>query len=84
VPFLGFVALEKYSCPAENLGWSEIWNKSHKKPEYVRAVVNGKHEKMGGCEDGVGEGCEWNKWHKWVGQRVQRWSDWESVCGKPE
>ena len=49
---------------------------------FVRAVVNGKQERMSGCEDGIGHSCAWDTFSGWVQQRSERWGDWESVCDK--
>ena len=65
--FLGHIALERF-------------HDKHKKGDYVRAVVNGRHKVMGGCEDGVGRSCQWKTFKVWVEERGKRWSDWESVC----
>ncbi|KAK8853162.1 hypothetical protein IAR55_003863 [Kwoniella newhampshirensis] len=68
VSFLGHIALERFH---------------HKhNGDYVRAVVNGKHEIMSGCEDGLDGSCKWKTFHDWIDERAQRWSDWESVCDK--
>ncbi|OCF61165.1 hypothetical protein L486_00810 [Kwoniella mangroviensis CBS 10435] len=69
VSFLGHVALERFHCKGD-------------KEEYVRAVVNGRAEKMSGCEDGKEGSCKWKTFDKWVDERAQRWGDWESVCEK--
>jgi acid phosphatase len=61
--------------------------KKGKKPkgqDYVRAVVNGKMEVMTGCEDGLEGSCKWETFEKWVDERIERWSDWASVCEKKE
>ncbi|ORY25534.1 histidine phosphatase superfamily [Naematelia encephala] len=66
VSFLGHVALERFHCKGDG--------------DYVRAVVNGKHEVMHGCEDGLDGSCRWKTFHDWVDERALRWGDWESVC----
>ncbi|WWC64640.1 uncharacterized protein I303_107251 [Kwoniella dejecticola CBS 10117] len=73
VSFLGHVALERYHCKGKKHGDDG---------DYVRAVVNGRAEKMSGCEDGLEQGCKWETFDKWVDERAERWGDWESVCEK--
>jgi hypothetical protein len=51
---------------------------------YVRAVVNGKMERMGECEDGIGHACKWDTFKEFVKGRSERWGDWESVCDKKD
>ncbi|KAK4686422.1 acid phosphatase, partial [Tremellales sp. Uapishka_1] len=72
VSFLGHIALERYHCHG----------KSGKKGDYVRAVVNGKHERMSGCEDGLEGSCRWETFETWINDRAERWDDWASVCDK--
>lgn len=50
--------------------------------DYVRAVVNGQHEVMGGCEDGVDGSCKWETFKGFVEERAERWGDWAQVCEK--
>ncbi|WWD19579.1 hypothetical protein CI109_104040 [Kwoniella shandongensis] len=70
VSFLGHIALERFH---------------HKhNGDYVRAVVNGRHEIMSGCEDGLDGSCKWKTFHDWITERAERWGDWESVCDKKE
>lgn len=45
IPFLGHIALERYHCDSDGDG--------HDDGDYVRAVVNGRQQVMGGCEDGL-------------------------------
>ncbi|WWC91642.1 uncharacterized protein L201_006588 [Kwoniella dendrophila CBS 6074] len=73
VSFLGHVALERFHQ-----------NHKHKQQDYVRAVVNGRAEKMSGCEDGLDGSCKWETFDKWIDERAQRWGDWESVCEKSD
>ncbi|KAL7420078.1 hypothetical protein Q5752_005043 [Cryptotrichosporon argae] len=73
IPFLGHVALERFTCPGAH-------GRHGARDDYVRAVVNGKHEVMGGCEDGVDGSCRWDTFADWVEARAQRWGAWESVC----
>ncbi|ODN92151.1 hypothetical protein L198_05824 [Cryptococcus wingfieldii CBS 7118] len=70
VSFLGHVALERFHCGDGG--------------DYVRAKVNGKQEKMGGCEDGLEGSCKWETFYKWVDERALRWSGWEEVCAKKD
>jgi acid phosphatase len=49
---------------------------------YVRAVVNGKKETMGGCEDGIAGSCRWETFEKFINKRAERWGDFEGVCEK--
>lgn len=56
--------------------------KKKKHASFVRAVVNGKQEKMAGCEDGIGHACSWETFRTFVQDRAERWGDWESVCEK--
>lgn len=65
VSFLGHVALERFKDDEES---------------FARVVINGKQEVMGGCDDGVAGSCKWSTFEKWIEERVDRWSDWESVC----
>lgn len=61
--------------------------KRKRKPKhasFVRAVVNGKMERMADCEDGIGHACKWETFGEFVNQRAERWGDWESVCDKKE
>ncbi|RXK39846.1 hypothetical protein M231_02903 [Tremella mesenterica] len=94
--FLGHIALERFSCkptfskPMLSSLTSEIdveagveSQSSHKKKEdYVRAVVNGKHEIMYGCQDGVEGSCKWETFREWVDKRGEKWGDWAGVCNK--
>lgn len=68
VSFLGHIALQRFRQDGD------------KEDEYVRAVVNGKQERMYGCDDGVGGSCRWETFDRWVDERARRWGDWESVC----
>jgi acid phosphatase len=48
VPFLGNIALERLSCG----------KRSAREGDFVRALVNGKGESMGGCQGGPGDSWE--------------------------
>jgi hypothetical protein len=67
ISFLGHVSLERFKD-------------DETKESYVRAVVNGKQEEMGGCDDGVWGSCKWETFSKWVEERIERYKDWESIC----
>ena len=67
ISFLGHVSLERFKD-------------DDTKESYVRAVVNGKQEEMGGCDDGVWGSCKWGTFSKWVEERIERYKDWESIC----
>ena len=64
---MGNIALERLEC-----GDGDV----------VRAVVNGRQERMEGCDAWLGGTCGWKEWEEWVGERVERWSGWEGVCEK--
>ena len=66
ISFLGHVALERF--------------KNKHGDSFVRAVVNGKMERMGGCDDGVEGACKWSTFKTWVEDRALEYADWESVC----
>jgi hypothetical protein len=74
VPFLGHIALERFSC-GQSLDGSD---------DYVRAMVNGKFERMIGCEDGLEGSCKWPTFEKWVDDRLESYSSWDEVCTKKE
>lgn len=50
----------------------------------MRVMVNGKAEKMGGCDGGIEGTCEFGEWREWVDQRYERWSAFDKVCEKPK
>ncbi|KAI9638280.1 histidine phosphatase superfamily [Dioszegia hungarica] len=94
-PFLGHIALERFSChptrdspdvSSEQVGSGDNHHhhghKGKQDGSYVRAVVNGKQERMGGCEDGVNGSCKWETFVKFVNGRAERWGDFEGVCEK--
>lgn len=74
VPFLGNVALERLSCGPD----------AEQEGDFVRVLVNGKGESMGGCQGGPGDACPFDRFQEWVEARKQRWSGWEAVCDKPK
>ncbi|KAL7414292.1 histidine phosphatase superfamily [Mrakia frigida] len=67
VPFLGNIALERLTCADGDV---------------VRAVVNGRMEKMAGCDAWIGGTCGWTEWQDWVEKRTDQWKGWEEVCEK--
>ena len=85
ISFLGHVALERFECDTSDEVVPDSTKKHNKKGKkdgqsYVRAVVNGKQEVMGGCEDGPGGACKWGTFRDFVDGRVEKYGDWESVC----
>jgi acid phosphatase len=72
VPFLGNIALERLSCG----------KRSAREGDFVRALVNGKGESMGGCQGGPGDSCPFDIFEAWVEARKVRWGGWEEVCAK--
>lgn len=72
VPFLGNIALERLSCG----------KRSAREGDFVRALVNGKGESMGGCQGGPGDSCPFNIFEDWVEARKVRWGGWEEACAK--
>ncbi|KAJ9109297.1 hypothetical protein QFC21_000626 [Naganishia friedmannii] len=87
VPFLGHIALERFSCgiqdPASDLVAAGEKDTSN---DYVRAMVNGKFERMIGCDDGLGKACRWETFEKWVDARLEIWGEqwWDEVCTKKD
>jgi len=69
ISFVGHVSLERFQD-----------DDTHQ--SYVRAVVNGQQEEMGGCSDGVWNSCKMETFKRWVDERVEKYGDWESVCEK--
>ena len=69
VPFLGNIALERLECADGDV---------------VRAVVNGRMERMKGCDAWIGGTCGWTQFEDFVGDRVEKWSGWEKVCANKE
>jgi acid phosphatase len=76
------------SAPA-SAWWN--WLVGHKTPgntdeqkeaTHVRVMVNGKAEKMGGCEGGPGGACEFKEFQDFVDQRYKKWSAFDQVCEK--
>jgi len=67
ISFVGHVALERFKD-------------DRTKESYVRAVVNGQQEEMGGCSDGIWGSCKMETFQQWVEDRVNMYADWESVC----
>ncbi|GHJ85260.1 hypothetical protein NliqN6_1662 [Naganishia liquefaciens] len=80
VPFLGHVALERFSCGVQLTGVAG----ERKSDDYVRAMVNGKFEKMIGCEDGLEGSCKWDTFSSWVDDRIERFGAWDEVCTKKD
>lgn len=80
VSFLGHIALERFRH--DDGDDDDSVNTTGPQGEYVRAVVNGKQERMYGCDDGIDWSCKWETFDRWVDERAQRWGDWESVCDK--
>ncbi|CDZ97842.1 Multiple inositol polyphosphate phosphatase [Phaffia rhodozyma] len=78
VPFLGHIALEQFEyIPPKGTDANDLVKKKEK---FVRCVVNGKVEIMGGCQDGIEESCKWETFINWVDERAARWGTWEEVC----
>lgn len=79
---------DTYLSGTDMEGAGEVGEEKKKKKKefvsYVRAVVNGKMERMGQCEDGIGHACKWETFEKFVQTRSERWGDWESVCDKKD
>ncbi|KAH6902079.1 histidine phosphatase superfamily [Coprinopsis sp. MPI-PUGE-AT-0042] len=71
VPFLGHITVERFHCtlPEEK--------------DYVRVVVNGRKESMGGCDDGLDGSCEYHKFKTWVRERESVYGEWRERCEKP-
>lgn len=67
ISFLGHVSLERFKDDTNG-------------DSYVRAMINGKQEVMGGCEDGVRGSCKWKTFKQCIEHRVKLYKDWESVC----
>ncbi|KAK1926605.1 histidine phosphatase superfamily [Papiliotrema laurentii] len=67
ISFLGHISLERFKNDESD-------------ESFVRAVVNGKQEEMGGCSDGIWQTCKWETFKAWVEERAQQYADWESVC----
>jgi len=70
VPFLGHITLERFACthPEEK--------------EYVRVLVNGKQERMGGCDDGLEGACEYGRFKEFVKHREEVYGKWKDLCEK--
>jgi hypothetical protein len=70
VPFLGHITLERFACthPEEK--------------EYVRVLVNGKQERMGGCDDGLEGACEYGRFKEFVKHREEVYGGWKELCEK--
>ncbi|KAI5451922.1 hypothetical protein NCC49_001223 [Naganishia albida] len=82
VPFLGHVALERFSCGVQEPGVDDKDTSN----DYVRAMVNGKFERMIGCDDGLGSACKWDSFAKFVDSRLEIWGEqwWDEVCTKKD
>jgi hypothetical protein len=82
VPFLGHVALERFSCGVQEPGLDGKDTSN----DYVRAMVNGKFERMIGCDDGLGRACKWDSFEKFVDSRLEIWGEqwWDEVCTKKD
>lgn len=82
VPFLGHIALERFSCGIQS---SDVaGNKTS--DDYVRAMVNGKFERMVGCEDGLEGSCTWETFSNFIDDRLKIWGEqwWDEVCTKKD
>lgn len=75
VPFLGNVALERLACSSSDGAQAD--------GAFVRVLVNGKGESMGGCQGGPGDACPFEQFVDWVNERKTRWSGWDAVCETP-
>jgi hypothetical protein len=87
VPFLGHIALERFSCGIQDPASASVAEgKKDTSNDYVRAMVNGKFERMIGCDDGLGRACRWDTFEKWVDARLEVWGEqwWDEVCTKKD
>ncbi|KAJ9125636.1 hypothetical protein QFC22_000598 [Naganishia vaughanmartiniae] len=95
VPFLGHIALERFSCGIQDPTTTSSSSSSSSSSsvaardtsnDYVRAMVNGKFERMVGCDDGLGRACRWDTFERWVDARLEIWGEqwWDEVCTKKD
>lgn len=68
VPFLGHIAIER------------LHSESGDNQDYVRVLVNGKMERMPGCEDGLDGTCKWDTWEQWLQTRKDTFHGFEKIC----
>lgn len=69
VPFLGHITIERLHSDAQNA-----------EGDYIRVLVNGKMERLPGCEDGPGGTCGWDSWKQYIQDRRDIFHGFESVC----
>lgn len=81
VPFLGNIALERFTCPNSD---SDAADGDADTTDYIRVMVNGKQERMAGCENGLDGSCEWQAFKRFVREREELYGKWREVCEKPE
>jgi hypothetical protein len=74
IPFLGHVGIEKLTCEG-NRGGEE------KDREYVRIIANTAPRPIPACQNGPGASCRFDKFVELVREGMEKYGDFDGVCG---